>query len=141
MIISTKGRYALRVMLDLAVEPGEEYISLKAISDRHEISMKYLESIVASLCRAGLVESLRGKTGGYRLNKSASEYSVGDVLRAAEGGLATSNCMGGEQEGGCERAGECLTMPLWRKLDQIVGEYLDSVTLEDVLLQRVDSNV
>ncbi len=131
MMISTKGRYALKVMLDLASCPIEEYVSLKAISDRHEISMKYLEAIVASLSKAGLLESQRGKTGGYRLNKPAGCYSVGDILRAAEGELSVSNCIGD-----CEKAGECLTMPLWAELDRIVSEYLDSVTLKDLLKQQ-----
>lgn len=134
MMISTKGRYALRVMLDLASQPSEEYISLKAISDRQEVSMKYLEAIVANLSKAGMLASLRGKSGGYRLNKDASAYSVGDVLRAAEGELNTVNCLE-ESKGGCNRAGECLTLPLWQKLDQIVGDYLDSVTLRDLLAQ------
>lgn len=134
MMVSTKGRYALKVMLDLAACPADEYISLKAISDRHSISMKYLEAIVASLSKAGLLESQRGKSGGYRLVKPADSYSVGDVLRAAEGELSVSNCMG-ENEGGCEKSGECLTMPLWRELDKIVSNYLDSVTLKDLLQQ------
>ena len=134
MMSSTKGRYALRVMLDLASQPSEEYISLKAISDRQEVSMKYLEAIVANLSKAGMLASLRGKSGGYRLNKDASAYSVGDVLRAAEGELNTVNCLE-ESKGGCNRAGECLTLPLWQKLDQIVGDYLDSVTLRDLLTQ------
>lgn len=136
MMISTKGRYALRVMLDLASQPAEEYISLKAISDRQEVSMKYLEAIVANLSKAGMLASLRGKSGGYRLNKDASAYSVGDVLRAAEGELNTVNCLE-ESKGGCNRAGECLTLPLWQKLDQIVGDYLDSVTLRDLLTQEL----
>lgn len=131
MMISTKGRYALRVMLDLGTQTPEEYISLKAISDRQGISMKYLEAIVSGLCKAGMVDSLRGKSGGYRLNKPAAEYSVGDILRVAEGELSASNCMG--DEGGCERSGCCLTMPLWSRLDRIVSEYLDSVNLEDLL--------
>ena len=135
MMISTKGRYALRVMLDLASQPKEEYISLKAISDRQEVSMKYLEAIVANLSKAGMLESLRGKSGGYRLNKPAAAYTVGDVLRTAEGDLNTVNCLE-ESKGGCNRAGECLTLPLWQTLDQIVGEYLDSVTLKDLLTQE-----
>ncbi len=134
MMVSTKGRYALKVMLDLATCPREEYISLKAISERQAISMKYLEAIVASLSKAELVESLRGKTGGYRLNKPLDAYRVGDILRAAEGELSVSNCMA--EEGGCEKAGECLTMPLWRELDKIVSDYLDSVTLKDLLEQQ-----
>lgn len=136
MMISTKGRYALRVMLDLGTQAPEEYISLKAISDRQGISMKYLESIVSSLSKAGMVDSLRGKSGGYRLNKPAAEYSVGDILRVAEGELSASNCLG-ENEGGCERSAVCLTMPLWSRLDQIVSEYLDSVSLEDLLTGRL----
>ena len=132
MMISTKGRYALRVMLDLAGQSQEEYISLKAISDRQGISMKYLEAIVASLSKAGMLESQRGKSGGYRLNKPASDYKVGEVLRAAEGELTAVSCLE-TGKGGCDRADECLTLPLWQKLDQIVGEYLDSVTLADLL--------
>ncbi len=134
MMVSTKGRYALKVMLDLATCPREEYISLKAISERQATSMKYLEAIVASLSKADLVESQRGKSGGYRLNKSLEAYRVGDVLRAAEGELSVSNCMA--EEGGCEKAGECLTMPLWRELDKVVSDYLDSVTLKDLLEQQ-----
>ena len=135
MMVSTKGRYALKVMLDLATCPREEYISLKAISERQAISMKYLEAIVASLSKSELVESLRGKTGGYRLNKPLDAYRVGDILRAAEGELSVSNCMA--EEGGCEKAGECLTMPLWRELDKIVSNYLDSVTLKDLLENKL----
>ena len=134
MMISTKGRYALRVMLDLASQPKEEYISLKAISERQEVSMKYLEAIVANLGKAGMLESLRGKSGGYRLNKPAASYNVGDIIRAAEGELNAVSCLE-ESKGGCNRAGECLTLPLWQKLDRMVAEYLDSVTLEDLLTQ------
>lgn len=137
MMVSTKGRYALRVMLDLAAQPTEEYISLKAISDRQEVSMKYLEAIVANLCKAGMLDSLRGKSGGYRLNKSTAEYSVGAIVRAVEGDLSPVSCLE-ENKGGCNRAGECLTLPMWQKLDRIVGEYLDSVTLEDLLTQNFE---
>ncbi|MBQ8816577.1 MAG: Rrf2 family transcriptional regulator [Lachnospiraceae bacterium] len=137
MMISTKGRYALRVMLDLAGQPKEEYISLKAISDRQEISMKYLEAIVANLSKAGLLDSLRGKSGGYRLNKSTAQYSVGAIVRAVESNLSPVSCLE-ESKGGCDRAGECLTLPMWQKLDRIVGEYLDSVTLEDLLTQNFE---
>lgn len=136
MMISTKGRYALRVMLDLAGQSQEEYISLKAISDRQQISMKYLEAIVSNLSKAGMLESQRGKSGGYRLNKTATEYNIGEVLRAAEGELTTVRCLE-ESKGGCDRAGECLTLPLWQKLDQIVSDYLDSVTLADLLEEKL----
>ena len=135
-MISTKGRYALHVMLDIASQPKEEYISLKAISERQVISMKYLEAIVASLSKAGMLESLRGKSGGYRLNKPASEYRVGDIVRVAEGSISPVSCLE-ETKGGCDRAGACLMLPMWQGLEKVVGEYLDSISLEDLLLQRL----
>jgi len=135
MMISTKGRYALHVMLDIAMQPKDEYISLKAISERQAISMKYLEAIVANLSKAGMLESLRGKSGGYRLNKPAAEYSVGDIVRTAEGSLSPVSCLE-ESKGGCERAGACLLLPMWQELDRVVGEYLDSVSLADLLAQK-----
>ncbi len=135
MMISTKGRYALHVMLDIAMQPKDEYISLKAISERQAISMKYLESIVANLSKAGMLESLRGKSGGYRLNKPAAEYSVGDIVRTAEGSLSPVSCLE-ETKGGCERAGACLLLPMWQELDRVVGEYLNSVSLEDLLTHK-----
>lgn len=136
MMISTKGRYALRIMLDLAGQEPEEYISLKAISDRQAVSMKYLEAIASNLNKAGMLESLRGKSGGYRLSKPAAEYTVGEIVRVAEGELNSVNCLE-ENKGGCERAGDCLMLPLWQKLDQVIGEYLGSVTLEDLQEQRL----
>ncbi len=136
MMISTKGRYALHVMLDIATQPKEEYISLKAISERQDISMKYLEAIVSNLSKAGMLESLRGKSGGYRLNKPAAEYSVGDIVRAAEGSLSPVSCLE-ESKGGCNRAGACLMLPMWQELERIVGAYLDGVSLEDLLQQRL----
>lgn len=136
MMISTKGRYALHVMLDIAMQSQEEYISLKAISERQAISMKYLEAIVSNLSKAGMLESQRGKSGGYRLNKPANAYRVGDIVRTAEGGLSPVSCLE-ETKGGCERAGECLMFPMWQQLERIVGDYLDSVSLEDLLRQEI----
>lgn len=130
MKISTKGRYALRVMLDLAQHRGDGYISLKDIADRQGVSMKYLESIAAMLNKAGLVDSLRGKSGGYRLNRADGAYTAGEILKLTEGSLAPVACL---ESGGCRRAEECLTLPLWKKLDDMIDSYLESVTLEDLL--------
>lgn len=135
MMISTKGRYALRVMLDLADHNSGEYIPLKDIAQRQEISVKYLENILASLSRAGLVDAIRGKGGGYRLCRPIEAYSAGEILRLAEGDLATVACLKGEKKG-CEKAGHCRALPLWQGLDQVIYEYLDSVTLAQ--LQAMD---
>ena len=132
MLISTKGRYALRVMIDLAEHQSDEFISLKGIAQRQEISEKYLESIIRMLVKARVVESLRGKGGGYRLRKSPDQYTVGSILRLTEGSLATVACL---EEGApaCPRMAECRTYPLWYKLDGMISEYLDSVTLADLM--------
>lgn len=136
MMISTKGRYALRVMLDLAANDEGKPISLKDVATRQDISMKYLEMIVSMLNKGGLVTSQRGKSGGYRLAQSADKCYVGDILRVAEGTLAPVQCL---QEGAqkCKRADECITLPLWTKMDNMVTEYLDSVTLEDLIKKRL----
>lgn len=134
MKISTKGRYALRVMLDLAVCEEGEFISLKEISDRQEISRKYLEMIVSMLNRAGYVVSLRGKSGGYRLAKKPEEYTVGAILKLTEGSMSPVTCLDCRGEN-CNRADSCLTLPLWENLDHLIDEYLESVTLEDLLNQ------
>lgn len=136
MMISTKGRYALRVMIDLAQNGKENYVSLKDVAQRQNISMKYLEMIVAILNKGHLVKSLRGKSGGYKLTKSPSEYKVGEILKLTEGTLAPVMCLE-ENADVCERAGDCMTLPLWQKLDSVISQYLDSVTLEDVLNRKV----
>lgn len=128
MMISTKGRYALRVMLDLADHSSGAYIPLKDIAQRQEISVKYLENILASLSRAGLVGAIRGKGGGYRLCRPVAAYSAGEIIRLAEGDLATVSCLKGDQKG-CEKAGHCRALPLWQGLDRVVYDYLDSVSL------------
>lgn len=132
MVISTKGRYALRMMLDLSQRTEEGFVSLKSISERQEVSLKYLEAITASLNRAGLVNSQRGKEGGYQLSRPADQITVGEVLQSAEGSLAAVSCLELE-DSACERADQCLTLPLWRHLDAVMDEYLSSVTLRDVL--------
>ena len=132
MNITTKGRYALRVMLDLAQHPDEGFVSLKTVSDRNGISMKYLEMIVSSLKKGELVESSRGKEGGYRLSRSPAEYSVGEILRCLEDNLAPVACIkDGDVQ--CDKAAACVTLPMWKELDEITNAYLDSVSLRDLL--------
>ena len=132
MNITSKGRYALRVMLDLAQHRQEGTISLKTIADRQGYSMKYLEMIVGSLKREGLVASTRGKEGGYRLVRDPEDYTIGEILRCIEDNLAPVACI---KAGDicCEHAGECMTAPMWKELDDITNAYLDGVSLQDLL--------
>lgn len=132
MNVTSKGRYALRVMLDLARHPDEGYISLKTIAERQDISMKYLEAIVGSLKKAGLVDSSRGKEGGYSLLRPPEEYSVGEILRCTEDKLAPVSCITAEGVA-CAQASACLTLPMWRELDELTNAYLDTVSLRDLL--------
>lgn len=136
MMVSTKGRYALRIMLDLAQHTEEGYISLKEIAVRQDISMKYLEAIVSILNKAGFVQSMRGKDGGYKLSRAPSAYNVGEILELTEGSLAPVACMDcGEIT--CQRAGVCLTLPMWKQLDSLINGYLKSVTLADLLDRNI----
>ena len=130
MKISTKGRYALRVMIDLAVYDKGDYVSLKDISNRQEVSLKYLEQIMAMLNKAGYVKSTRGNNGGYRLAKSPEEYKVGDILRKTEGDLAPIACVNGEE---CGKRENCKTFKFWQGLDNVINEYVDSKTLADLI--------
>lgn len=134
MKISTKGRYALRLMLDLAAQPEGENIALRDISDRQEISVKYLEQIVPLLSRAGFLRSVRGAQGGYRLSRPAEEYTVGDILRVTEGSLAPIACLESEPND-CPREGICPTLRFWEGLYTAINEYVDGVTLADLLEQ------
>ena len=134
MIVSTKGRYALRVMVCFAQRGGNEYIPLKEIAESEGISQKYLESIMTTLSKAGFVDAVHGKGGGYRLNRPVADYSVGQILRLTEGSLAPVTCLEGD-ENTCPRAGHCTTLPMWEKLDTIINDYLDSVSLADLLTQ------
>ncbi len=136
MMISTKGRYAIRLMLDLAQHMGDGFVSLKRISERQDISVKYLEAIVAMLNKAGMVESSRGKEGGYRLARTPEEYTVGSIIRLTEGSIAPVVCLECGA-GRCERAADCLSLPVWVKLESVVNNYLDSVTLRDLLDGKV----
>ena len=130
MKISTKGRYALRVMIDLAVNDKGDYVSLKDISNRQEVSLKYLEQIMAMLNKAGYVKSTRGNNGGYRLAKSPEEYKVGDILRKTEGDLAPIACVNGEE---CGKRENCKTFKFWQGLDNVINEYVDSKTFADLI--------
>lgn len=136
MIVSTKGRYALRVMIDLAQQDSDKYIALKDIAERQDISMKYLELIVSSLNRGGMLLSQRGKAGGYRLSKKPSAYTIREILKLAEGPMAPVNCLEGETNL-CQRSGSCITLPMWQKLDSLMNDYLESITLEDLIQGRV----
>lgn len=135
MIVSTKGRYALRIMLELAMHGGEGYLSLKEISTRQNVSMKYLEQITNFLNKAGLLKSQRGPQGGYRLSKAPRDYTIGEILRAVEGRLAPITCLETE-ENLCPRQADCLTIGFWEGLYKVIDEYTDSVTLEDLLAGR-----
>ena len=130
MKISTKGRYALRLMLDLAQQKDGEYTSLKDVSGRQSVSMKYLEQIVAQLCRAGYLRSLRGPQGGYRLARRPEDYTVGDILRVTEGDLSPTTCLQDEYNA-CPNASMCPTLPFWQGLYTVVNDYVNGTTLAD----------
>ena len=131
MKISTKGRYALRVMIDLAINSNGKYISLKDIATRQEISNKYLEQIISLLNKAGYLKTARGYTGGYKLAKEPKEYIVGDILRVTEGDLAPTYCL--TEDGECDKQKGCKTYSFWKGLDDVINEYIDSKTLEDLI--------
>ena len=132
MRISTKGRYALRLMLDLAEHQGDGCVSLKDVAQRQDISKKYLEQIVPTLSRAGFLLTNRGYQGGYRLARTPEDYTVYEILAIAEGGLAPVACLDGT-ENLCPRKDSCLTLPVWKGLDRTIREYLSSITLQDIL--------
>lgn len=132
MLVSTKGRYALRIMIDLAQHNDGEFVVLMDIARRQSISEKYLEGIVATLSRQGFLQAQRGRGGGYRLARTPEEYSIGDIIRSAEGRLAPVSCLKTE-ENDCPNAAECITLPLWKELDRRIDGYLDSVSLADLL--------
>ena len=132
MMISTKGRYALRVMIDMAEQRSTEYMPLKEIAKRQNISQKYLESIMVILSKNNFIEALHGKGGGYRLNREPQDYKVGDILRLTETSLAPVSCLEDEAKP-CDYASECRTIHMWSKLNSIVNEYLDSVSLADLM--------
>ena len=132
MLISTRGRYALRVLIDLAEYEEDGYTPLKDIAGRQDISQKYMESIMTMLSKNKLVEVVHGKGGGYRLNRSPEDYSVGEILRITEGTLAPVACLERDAQP-CPRAADCRTLPLWDKLNDMITGYLDSVSLADLM--------
>ena len=135
MKISTKGRYALRMMLDLAEHRADGFVALKDIAERQNISKKYLEQIIPAFNQSDFLRASRGYQGGYMLAKAPSEYTVGAILRLTEGNLAPVACAGGD-EAACERSADCPTLPVWRGLSRVINEYLDGITLQDILDQH-----
>jgi len=130
-LVSTKGRYALRIMLDMAEQEPDVAVPLKDIANRQVLSLKYLESIMPNLKEHGLVTAVAGKGGGYKLTKPASEYTVGEILRVSEDQIAPVACLNDGFV--CTRADTCKTLPMWRKLDSVISDYLDTVKLTDLL--------
>lgn len=138
MMISTKGRYALRVMVDLAQHCDDRLIPLAVIAERQNISEKYLENIVSGLAKNGLVKSTRGKNGGYSLTKSPREYTVAEIISASEGDLAPVSCL--RDSNGCENAQNCPTVALWANLQDVIYTYLNNISLEDLARGRIKRN-
>ena len=139
MLISTQGRYALRVMIDLAEHQSEDFIPLKVIAERQEISEKYLESIIKLLVKAKLLNGLRGKGGGYQLTRAPEQYTVGSILRLTEESLAPVACLE-DGAASCPRMASCRTLPLWQGLNKVINDYLDNVTLADLVQSDTAGN-
>ena len=137
MKISTKRRYALRMMLDLAEHQGDGYIALKDIAERQNVSKKYLEQIVPILNKADILNTNRGYQGGYRLARTPDKYTVGDILRITEGSISPVACLD-KNPVECERAAECATLPVWQGLYKVIADYLDGITLQDILDKQHD---
>ena len=135
MIVSTKGRYALRVMVYFVLHGDAGYIPLKEIAEAEEISQKYLESIMTTLSKAGFVDAVHGKGGGYRLNRKPEEYTVGSILKLTEGNLNTVSCTT-QGPAACSRATCCHTLPMWERLDKMVDEFFEGITLADLLKDK-----
>ena len=139
MMISTKGRYALRVMVDMAEHQAEGYLPLKEIAERQDISEKYLEAVLKVLVRERILVGLRGKGGGYKLGKPPEQYKVGTILRLTEGELAPVACLESHALP-CSRAAQCRTLPMWEKFDQVVTEFFDGYTIADLMRSAHDEN-
>ena len=132
MIVSTKGRYALRVMVSFAQRGTDEYIPLKEIAEAEEISQKYLETIMTTLSKAGFVDAVHGKGGGYRLNRKPEEYTIGSILKLTEGSLAAVSCTS-QGAAACSRTECCQAKPMWDRLDKLINDFFDNITLADLL--------
>ncbi len=136
MMVSTKGRYALRVFIDLAQHETDGYVSLSEIASRQDVSLKYLETIVATLVRSGLLKSQRGISGGYILTKPASEITVLQILDVTEGNLSPVACINcGDSF--CTREGKCLTKPMWEQLNTLVNDFFDNITIQDIVDKKI----
>lgn len=132
MMISTRGRYALRVMIDLAENYGKGFVPMKEVAERQSISLKYLERILPVLTKSGMIEGLQGKGGGYRLTAEPDRYRVGDILRLTEGDLAPVACLGRDADA-CERAAACKTLPMWSEFYRLTNEYFGGIRLSDLM--------
>lgn len=132
MLISTRGRYALRVLLDLAENQNNGYIAMKKVAERQDLSLKYIEKIMPVLSKNKYVEGVHGKGGGYRLSREPKDYKVGDILRLAEGDLAPVACLGCGAKP-CDRAESCRTLPMWQEFYKMVNDYFDGITLADLM--------
>ena len=135
MKISTKGRYALRTLIDLAEHSGDGFIALKDIAERQGISKKYLEQIVPILNRSDILQTNRGFQGGYKLAQAPGKYTIGTILRLTEGSLAPVACLD-QNPIQCERSNGCVTLPIWQGLNKVINDYLDNITLQDILDQQ-----
>ena len=132
MLVSTRGRYAIRVMIDLAEHMNGKYIPMKEIADRQDVSLKYMTKIMQALTKSGMLDGQHGKGGGYKLNRDPEEYRVGDILRLTEGTLAPVACID-ETDCKCDRSFECRPRPMWNELDKLISEYLDGITIADLM--------
>ena len=132
MIVSTKGRYALRVMVNFAQRPQGEYVPLKEFAEAEGISQKYLESIMTALSKAGFVDAVHGKGGGYRLNRAPAAYTVGSILKLTEGNLAPVSCTA-QGAAACSRSTCCQTLPMWERLDKMINDFFEGITIADLL--------
>lgn len=135
MLVSTRGRYALRVMIDLAEHYNGGYIPMKDVASRQELSLKYMERIMPLLTKGNLVEGVHGKGGGYRLLKSPNECTVGEILRLTEGDLAPVSCLECGSKP-CERAGDCKTLPMWTEVHTMINDYFDGICLVDLMKNK-----
>lgn len=135
MLVSTRGRYALRIILELSSRGQNELVSLSELSEKQNISLKYAESIVALLVKAQILEGHRGKAGGYRLLKTPAKITVGEILKLTEDSIASVTCLGNTGE--CPNTGSCKTFPMWRKLDSIISDFFAGITIEDLITGRI----
>lgn len=137
MKLSTKGRYGLRAMIDLAIHSKDEAVSIASIATRQKISESYLEQLIPKLRKAGMIVSVRGAGGGYKLAKPAGDISVGDVLRALEGNLDPVDCAGLPGASGCEESGGCVTKYVWQKINESINQTVDGINLEELIRESI----